>query len=65
MTVVMENYPDKTTTSAFTVYLLQLQSGPSYVSSKSLMRLFGPYATANTCVSEPDFGFVLSKTMVT
>ena len=62
LTIVMEDYVNVQTTIDFTVYLVELGSGPSYVASRTLKNAEGPYEVANACYTAPDLGLTLTKT---
>jgi len=48
----------------FTVYLMELGPGPTYVSTESLKVAEGPYTVENACFTAPDLGFTLQLDMI-
>ncbi len=63
--MTLTDWPLISTTIDFTVSLVQIGPGPSYVSAKSIIVAQGPYTVTNTCYTEPNFGFTLKLDMVT
>ena len=65
LTATMEDYTSIQTTTDFIVRLLVLGSGPTFASTQSLEVGEGPYTVANSCYTEPDFGYTLVLGMST
>ena len=65
LTATLDSYQEVQATATFFVYLLELKTGPGYLASKDLQVYAGPYSTAASCITTPDFGFTLTKDMLT